>query len=200
MRPAPHGRRDSAIPPEKPVTVPILTLEPLIDAVREGVEGPSGWVMSGLQKTSSTEFGGEWEGHTTRSAYLFFHHDAHEDVSVEGYLDETDQGLRGTISLVADIRALSEITGVPDTLDRLARLAGRHLPGGYSRPISLRLRLKGPDTAAADAQLETRIKVRFPGTAMEAGVDAVAALASTVVVAFEGLLADPESAEVLEGV
>ena len=48
------------------------TLEPLIDAVRDGVEG-KGWSLSGLQKTSSTEFEGRWAGQTTRSAYLFFH-------------------------------------------------------------------------------------------------------------------------------
>ena len=50
----------------------ILTLEPLVDAVREGVES-AGWHLSGLQKTTSLEFEGRWEGESTRSAYLFFH-------------------------------------------------------------------------------------------------------------------------------
>ncbi len=35
----------------------LLTLEPLIDAVREGVEA-EGWELSGLQKTTSHQFEG----------------------------------------------------------------------------------------------------------------------------------------------
>ena len=39
----------------------VLTLEPLIDAVRDGVEA-TGWALSGLQKTTSHEYAGRWEG------------------------------------------------------------------------------------------------------------------------------------------
>ena len=49
----------------------ILTLEPLIDVVRAAVEG-GGWSISGLQKTTSHQFEGRWEGEATRSAFLFF--------------------------------------------------------------------------------------------------------------------------------
>ena len=49
---------------------PLLTLEPLLDAVRLGVED-AGWTLSGLQKTTSHEFDGRWAGESTRSAYLF---------------------------------------------------------------------------------------------------------------------------------
>ena len=66
---------------------PILTLEPLLEAVREGLE-TSGWELSGLQKTTSHQFEGRWEGDSTRSAYLFFHPPHGPDfVSVDVYLD-----------------------------------------------------------------------------------------------------------------
>src|SRR4051812_43482453 len=51
---------------------PILTLEPLIEAVRQGLEA-AGWALSGLQKTTSHEYAGRWDGESSRSAYLFFH-------------------------------------------------------------------------------------------------------------------------------
>jgi hypothetical protein len=34
---------------------PLLTLEPLIEAIRSGIED-SGWELSGLQKTTSHQF------------------------------------------------------------------------------------------------------------------------------------------------
>jgi len=176
----------------------MLTLEPLIEAVIEGVRS-AGWELSGLQKTSSTEFEGEWAGHTTRSAYLFFHSDGHEAASVEGYLDETERGLRGTISLVVDLRPVWEHTSVPDALERVADLASRHLPSGYRRPVVLRLTLADPDEASTEAEVESRIKLRIPRAAIEAGTDSVAALCATTVSAFEALLDDPASREVLDG-
>lgn len=173
------------------------TLEPLIDAVREGVEG-RGWTLSGLQKTSSTEFEGRWAGQTSRSAYLFFHRDDLETVSIEGYLDETSRGLRGNLGLVADVRPLWELASVPRALDGLAELARAHLPEGYDTPLTLRLRLPKADEPAREAELEARIKLRIPRAAVEAGASAVSALASAAVEAFEVLLADGRAGEVLD--
>jgi len=176
----------------------ILTLEPLIDAVVEGVR-EAGWSLSGLQKTSSTEFEGEWAGHTTRSAYIFFHSDRWETASIEGYLDETDRGLRGTISLVVDVRPVWEHTSVPDALGRVAELTTRHLPSGYRTPVTLRLTLARPSEPPTEAELETRVKLRLPRAAIEAGAPSVAALAGTAVGSFEALLSDPTALEVLDG-
>lgn len=177
---------------------PILTLEPLIEAVSDGVR-EVGWTLSGLQKTSSTEFEGEWAGQTTRSAYLFYHHDGYDTASIEGYLDETDRGLRATLSLVVDMRPVWEHPSVPAALERVGRLSDRHLPAGYRTPIVVRLSLAEAGEPATEAELESRIKLRVPKKAIEAGADAVAAVAATTVQAFERLLSDPEAAEVLDG-
>ncbi|HSG49928.1 MAG TPA: hypothetical protein VLA43_19045 [Longimicrobiales bacterium] len=173
------------------------TLEPLIEAVREGVEG-MGWTLSGLQKTSSTEFEGRWAGESTRSAYLFFHREELETISVEAYLDETSRGLAGNLGLVADVRPLWELESVPDALNRVAALARTHLPEGYVTPVTLRLRLPRAHEDAQEAELEARVKLRIPQAAMEAGGSAVAALASAVVGALEEILRDPESGRVLD--
>lgn len=176
---------------------PVDTLEPLIEAVREGVEG-SGWTLSGLQKTSSTEFEGRWAGESTRSAYLFFHRDGVETVSLEAYLDETSRGLTGNLGLVADVRPLWELSSVPGAMEHLATLARTHLPDGYATPVSLRLRLPRAEEDANEAELEARVKLKIPGAAMDAGASAVTALAAAVVAALEGILADPDSGEVLD--
>lgn len=79
---------------------PLLTLEPLLEVVREGVSN-AGWELSGLQKTTSHQFQGLWDGKNSRSAYLFFHNDRMPDcVSVDVFLDETTKGLRGSLALV----------------------------------------------------------------------------------------------------
>src|SRR5262245_13467535 len=88
----------------------ILTLEPLVDAVREGVEAAGGWELSGLQKTTSLEFEGRWEGESTRSAYLFFHASGRADAaSIDVYLDETSRGLTGNLALVVDVVRLGSL-------------------------------------------------------------------------------------------
>lgn len=173
------------------------TLEPLIDAIREGVEA-RGWTLSGLQKTSSTEFEGRWAGQTSRSAYLFFHREDLETVSIEGYLDETTRGLRGNLGLVADVRPLWELASVPRALDGLAELARIHLPEGYDTPLTLRLRLPKAEEPARESELEARIKLRIPRAAVEAGASAVSALASAAVQAFEALLEDGAAGVVLD--
>lgn len=173
------------------------TLEPLLEAVREGVTS-AGWTLSGLQKTSSTEFEGRWAGESTRSAYLFFHREDLETVSVEAWLDETSRGLRGNLGLVADVRPLWEIESVPAALETLGRVAGRHLPDGYETPVTLRLRLPGATEPVAESELEARMKIRIPKDALRAGAAAVAALAGTAVGSFEAILGDAEARQVLD--
>lgn len=168
---------------------PLLTLEPFIDAVRDGVEA-AGWELSGLQKTTSHQFEGRWAGDSTRSAYLFFHHPAGPDwASVDVYLDETSRGLTGNLALVVDARPLAGLGDVLAVLTELGRLAVAHLPDGYRAPVTLRLRLADATAAAASASSEVRFKLRIPHSALEAGRRAVAALSSATVVAFTELLA-----------
>ena len=58
-------------------------------------------MLSGLQKTTSHQFEGRWQGESSRSAYLFFHDDARPDyVSIDVFLDETTRGLKGNLALV----------------------------------------------------------------------------------------------------
>ena len=175
----------------------VLTLEPLLEAVRDGVEA-AGWALSGLQKTTSLEFEGKWAGESTRSAYLFFHRlDLPEAVEVDAFLDETSQGLRGNLALVVDGPALSELGGVIPLLDRLASAARETLPEGYRTPISLRLSLPDSGAPGPSAGLQLRFKLRLPKSALEAGEAAVSALATAAVSAFERLLERPEVAELL---
>lgn len=177
---------------------PILTLEPLIDAVRDGVER-AGWQLSGLQKTTSHQFEGRWAGDSTRSAYLFFHDPGGPEwASVDVYLDETSRGLAGNLALVVDARPLSGLGDVQETLNALGRLASAHLPEGYRTPLTLRLRLDDAAEEAASASSEIRFKLRLPRTSLEAGADAVAALSSATVRAFAGLLASPDLAPFLD--
>lgn len=167
---------------------PVLTLEPLIDAVRVGLEA-SGWSLSGLQKTTSHEFEGRWKGDSTRSAYLFFHREElDEPASVDVYLDETSRGLTGNLALVVDLVDLGDVPSVPDLLSELGRLGAAHLPTGYRTPLSLRFRMADMASSSADATAEVRFKLVIPRTALSAGADAIEALAGTAVGAFERLL------------
>jgi len=175
----------------------LLTLEPLIEAVREGVEGV-GWELSGLQKTTSHQFEGRWDGESTRSAYLFFHSaTAPDPVSVDVYLDETSRGLTGNLALVVDLVDLGELGDPSDVLRELGALSGRVLPNGYKTPLTLRLRLKDDSDEPALAETEVRFKLRIPRTAIEAGADAIRDLAVTAMAAFEKILRDPELARLL---
>jgi hypothetical protein len=167
---------------------PLLTLEPLIDAVRDGVSG-AGWKLSGLQKTTSHQFEGRWDGESSRSAYLFFHSDRYADfVSVDVFLDETTKGLRGNLALVVEGPELSGLGPMKELLSSLAHVCAECLPEGYRTPLTVRLRLDGPDQDPDDAESEVRLKLRIPATAMKAGGDAVSALASGAVAAFELVL------------
>jgi hypothetical protein len=170
---------------------PVLdTLEPLVEAVRDGVEA-SGWPLSGLQKTTSYDFEGRWAGDSTRSAYLFFHREGHAGVSVDVYLDETSRGLRGNLALVLDLRPPRELPAARELLEGLARSTGTHLPEGYRTPVTLRLRLPDRDSPLDEAELEARLKLTLPRAALDAGPSAISALCSATVGAFERVLGDP---------
>ena len=172
----------------------ILTLEPLIEAVRSGVES-AGWELSGLQKTTSHQFEGRWEGDATRSAYLFFHPPLGPDyVSVDVYLDETSRGLSGNIALVADLVGLGELGEADDALDSLRAASMRELDARHGRPLTLRFRLSDAARNPAEAETEVRFKVRISRRVIAAGAAATASLASEAVASFERILA---SAEVL---
>jgi len=166
----------------------VLTLEPLLEAVREGVEG-RGWELSGLQKTTSYRFEGRWEGDSTRSAYLFFHRsDLPDDVSVDVYLDETSRGLKGNLALVMDAPPLGRMDSVEEVVRTLGRIGSETLPEEYRRPLTLRFRT--PDVARdpSEASAEIRFKIHIPGAALDAGRSAVVTVARVAVDAFVELL------------
>jgi len=176
----------------------ILTLEPLIDAVREGVER-AGWELSGLQKTTSHDFEGRWEGESTRSAYLFFHSaSAPDQVSVDVYLDETSRGLTGNLALVVDLVALGELGDLSVALRVLGDLSTRGLPTGYATPLTLRLRLKDGSLEPSDAETEVRLKLRLPRAVIAEGPTAVRRLATDTMAAFERIIASAELVPYLE--
>ncbi len=167
---------------------PILTLEPLIETVRGAVES-EGWSLSGLQKTTSHQFEGRWEGEATRSAYAFFHRaNGPEWVSVDVYLDETSRGLRGNIALVLDLLPLRELGDVPEVLQRVARASALALPEKLRRPVTLRLRMDDAAAEVSESEVELRLKVRLPATGLKAGVTATTAQIREIMDSFAALL------------
>jgi hypothetical protein len=177
---------------------PLLTLEPLIEAVRQGIEAET-WELSGLQKTTSQQFEGRWAGDTTRSAYLFFHlPSGPEWAAVDVFLDETNDGLRGNLALVLDGCALERMGDVGGALATLGRLAVVHLPPGHRTPVTLRLRLEDGAQPTGSAATELRFKLVIPRRALSEGAPSVAALASAAVRSFRQLLSDPTLAPYLD--
>jgi hypothetical protein len=175
----------------------ILTLEPLMEAVRRGVE-EVGWELSGLQKTTSHQFEGRWEGESTRSAYLFFHApSAPEPVSVDVYLDETTRGLTGNLALVVDLLPLQELGDPAEALRVLGALSSQALPANHAAPLTLRLRLEDGSSRPGLAESEVRFKLRLPKSTIADGAGAVRTLAASTVAAFERILAAPELARYL---
>jgi len=171
---------------------PLLTLEPLLDALRAAIEG-AGWTLSGLQKTTSHQFEGRWEGDSTRSAYLFFHPPAGpEFVSVDVYLDETSRGLSGNLALVVDLVPFGAVGSVEDVLTVLAGACAREIPESYRRPLTLRFRLADAEEEVDDAETEARLKVRIPRAAIEGGEARVTSFTDDVMDAFSRLLRAPE--------
>lgn len=172
----------------------ILTLEPLIDAIREGVEA-RGWTLSGLQKTTSHQFEGRWEGESTRSAYIFFHPPGGPDfVSVDVYLDETSRGLTGNLALVADLVSFGELGDVHRALTRLGGASARELDERHERPVTLRLRMADAAEAAPAADSEVRFKIRIPKRVIVEGANGVIAFVRESMLGFERLLETPELA------
>jgi len=168
-----------------------LTLEPFLEAVREGLER-AGWELSGLQKTTSYEFEGRWAGDSSRSAYLFFHRPgAGEWASVDAFLDETSRGLKGNLALVLDGPELWEVPDPAAALMALAELARRTLPEGYRAPLTLRYRVPDLGEDPVHADTEIRFKLLMPKRAMESGFSAVSALAEAAARAFQGILDSP---------
>jgi hypothetical protein len=179
---------------------PVLTLEPLIEAIRDGVEG-SGWVLSGLQKTTSQEFAGRWEGESSRSAYLFFHRpDGADGVSIDVFLDETTRGIEGNLALVVEGARISQVGDPLAALEEVMRVARSQLTreSASTSPVSLRLRLDNPVQDVAAGKAELRVKVRVTAGALRGGVAEVSALATLAVRSFERLLERGEVLRYLE--
>ena len=171
----------------------IYTLEPLIEAVRAGVESTD-WKLSGLQKTTSHQFEGKWEGESTRSAYLFFHLPNGPDyASIDVYLDETSQGLAGNLALVVDLASFADLGDPEDALRRFTALSGL-LPDGYTRPLSLRFRLRDSSHEPSAAETEVRFKLGLPRKAISEGVAVVRQLVAKTVQIFEIMLSSDELA------
>jgi len=167
----------------------ILTLEPLMDAVREGVER-GGWELSGLQKTTSHQFEGRWEGEATRSAYLFFHlPDGPDHVSVDVYLDETSRGLTGNLALVVDLLPLGDIGDAQNTLRTLGVLSAGEIGAGFRRPVTLRFRMADAGDDPAQSETEVRFKVRIPKRTIGDGHAAVSSLSVDAMAAYTRILA-----------
>jgi hypothetical protein len=167
---------------------PLLTLEPLIDALREGVEA-SGWELSGLQKTTSHQFGGRWEGESTRSAYLFFHRPGGPEwASVDVYLDETGQGLTGNLALVADLHPFGQLGPTGPLIEALSAVSRRHLPPRVRRPLTVRFRLPDVDEQAEVAETEVRFKARIPRPVIEQGHGSVDTFAREIIAGFDQVL------------
>ena len=175
---------------------PLLTLEPLIDAVREGVE-KAGWTLSGMQKTTSHEFEGRWAGESARSAYLFFHQPGERDpVSVDVFLDETSQGLGGNLTLAVRGPSLGSLGDFAETLGELTRV-NRELTRGHSTPVTLRATVPHRNAHAADARTECRFRLVIPDVAIDAGARLVRTLSTATVKSFEALLASRVVADFL---
>ena len=170
----------------------LLTLEPLIEALREGIEA-TGWELSGLQKTTSQQFEGRWEGESTRSAYLFFHPTEGPDfVSVDVYLDETGRGLTGNVALVADLVALRDLGAVEGALESLRVVSNRELDPVNQRPLTLRFRMRDVAGRPSEAETEVRFKVRLPRSTIALGSGAVTAWVGEVMRGFARILLSTE--------
>ncbi len=175
----------------------LLTLEPLIDAVRAGVED-AGWTLSGMQKTTSHEFEGRWAGESTRSAYLFFHQPRGRDpASVDVFLDETSQGLGGNLTLAVRGPSLGALEDFTETLRELARVANREVTRGHRAPVTLRATVPHRNARPEDARTECRFRLVIPDVAIDAGARVVRTLSAATVKSFEALLSSRVVAEFL---
>ncbi len=178
---------------------PLLTLEPLLEAVREGLQG-AGWRLSGLQKTTSYEFEGRWAGESTRSAYLVYHRDGLPDwVSMDVFLDETSRGLKGNLALVVEGPPLAGARDPGRVLSGLVKVASPFLPAGHQAPLTLRYNLESLRADPERARTECRFKLQLSRDALAAGSASITALAWSTARAFEQILASEDILPFLEG-
>lgn len=146
-----------------------------------------------MQKTTSLEFDGRWEGESTRSAYLFFHaREGPDDVSIDVYLDETSRGLTGNLALVVDVAPLARLGEPTRVLGILGGLAKAEMPSGHASPLTLRLRLPDGSKDPGGADGEVRFKLVLPSRSIAAGSGEIRRLAVEAVEAFERILGSVE--------
>ena len=166
------------------------TLEPLLSVLRPLLE-EGGWVLSGLQKTTSYEYEGAWEGATLRSAYAFFHRQTDEGgdgPSLEAYLDETEEGLEGALSLVMDAPGPDREPRVADVLRRALETAAGAIPEGIPAPVSITYSGRPGSTGASSIGARVRFKARIPAAAMRGGERTLGAVTRTLLEAFDDIL------------
>ena len=165
------------------------TLEPLLSVAREQLT-TRGWSLSGVQKTTSYEYEGAWESASLRSAYAFFHdgEDPEGDgPALELFIDESEEGLEATLSLVADAPGLEKEPDTGALLGRAVRIAANALPVELPAPVALSYHHRGR-ASPESSQARVRFKSRIPVTAIRAGESAVRATLSTLEGAFREIL------------
>lgn len=194
---------------------PILTLEPLLDTVRAVVEA-GGWELSGLQKTTSYEYGGRWDGDSTRSAYAFFHPASGrgegwspsttapgESARASGgevgsaldvFLDETNKGLTGTLALVLVGPTLNDLGDVEIALSSLAAVARECVSSDQPVRLSLKAGLADARRSAGSATVDVRFKFALPTTAILAGERVVRTVVRSALDSFDIMIRHPDLA------
>lgn len=181
----------------EPESGAILTLEPLVELVRGTIES-GGWLLSGVQKTTSYEYGGRWEGDSTRSAYLFFHREESEGgPSLDVFLDETSRGLTGNLALVVPGPGLSALGDVQAALARLASVTKACTPSDLRTPLTVRARLDRAESLPGTAEVEFRVKVLIRPRVILAGKRVVAAVVRAALTAFADIAAHPDMAPLM---
>lgn len=169
--------------------VSIETIEPLLAIVVPFFEA-RGWQLSGVQKTTSYAYEGAWADSELRSAYAFFHQVEDEEgsgPSLEAFIDETDEGLDGGLSLVLDGPSLGEEPDVASVLRRAAELGAGVLPLEMPAPVTVTYSHPGRREAES-ANVKVRFKGRIPGGANRAGRRAVEATLATIASGFDEIL------------
>ena len=166
----------------------IETLEPLLQVVRAVLES-NRWSLSGVQKTTSYEYEGPWEGQTLRSAYAFFHRvgTPEEGPSIEVFIDESDEGVDGALSLVVEGPAVERESDVRAVLVGAVETAGEALPSELPAPVSISYGHPGRRPPEA-ARVKVRFKAKLPRPAVKGGERTVRATLATILEAFEHVL------------
>ncbi len=163
------------------------TLEPFLSVLRRDIEA-GGWVLSGLQKTTSYEYDGAWEGGTLRSAYGFFHlvgDENGEGPSLEAFVDESHASLDGALSLVMKAPGPERVPGVADLLAVALSLVERAVPEGIPAPVSVTYSSSPGRTGPEAVDATVRFKARVPGSAVQGGERTIRAVTCTILKAFE---------------